>query len=356
MGDTMSTNPTLYDTLDLPMLEEPSVSAVFSAELGTYIGTPVTAPVTESTTPVTTTVTVSYNGTVVCTKTVTIKGAAASIEIGTVGVPDLSTTQTNANWLNDPATAGSREGHYTIILRDSANNIVVPASSAEFSMDPATTTTTVTALGVNSIVATSGASSSSAWRYSVGTFTCGPTAGESSVKLRHTSAATGVTITSPAFTARCADDPYTYTASLDKAAYNVGDLATLTIKLIDSKGNPANAVDAAGNHVINLPMMTSLTVSTGSATMLPDNKGVKTYTFTVGLTTGATAGTYTGVVDFTALTGRAAAPDSVKTVTYRISTGGDTTTNADVLKSIVALIASINKQIQALQKLILARK
>jgi hypothetical protein len=31
-------------------------------------------------------------------------------------------------------------------------------------------------------------------------------------------------------------------------------------------------------------------------------------------------------------------------------------TNADVLKSIVALIASINKQIQALQKLILARR
>jgi hypothetical protein len=32
-----------------------------------------------------------------------------------------------------------------------------------------------------------------------------------------------------------------------------------------------------------------------------------------------------------------------------------TVTNADVLKSIVSLIASINKQIQALQKLILKR-
>ena len=305
--------------------------------------------------PVSTTVTVTYNGTLVCSKTVAIKGVAAVIEIGSVGTTDLNTTQVNADWLSDPATAGSRAGLYTIILKDSANNIVLPAASTEFSMDPTTTTTTVTALSVNSIVATSGASSSSAWRYSVGLFTCGPVAGESSVKLRHTSAATGVTITSPAFTARCADDPYTYTASLDKASYVVGELATLTINLIDSKGIAANAVDPAGLHSINLPMLTSLTVSTGSATMIPNNKGVKTYTFTVGTPSGATAGTYTGVVDFTALTGRAISPDSVKTLTYKVTTGGDTTTNADVLKSIVALIASINKQIQALQKLILKR-
>ena len=40
-------------------------------------------------------------------------------------------------------------------------------------------------------------------------------------------------------------------------------------------------------------------------------------------------------------------------VPYTIKTSG--VTNEDVLKSIVALIASINKQIQALQKLILKR-
>ena len=58
------------------------------------------------------------------------------------------------------------------------------------------------------------------------------------------------------------------------------------------------------------------------------------------------------IIDFSALTAVAAVKS---TPTYKISTGGDTTTNADVLKSIVALIASINKQIQALQKLILKR-
>jgi hypothetical protein len=86
--------------------------------------------------------------------------------------------------------------------------------------------------------------------------------------------------------------------------------------------------------------------------MLPSANGSKTYTFTVGTASGMTAGTYTSIIDFTGLTDVAA---EKATPTYKLTTGGDTTTNADVLKSIVALIASINKQIQALQKLILKR-
>jgi hypothetical protein len=185
----------------------------------------------------------------------------------------------------------------------------------------------------------------------VGTFTCGPAAGSSAVKLRHTSAATGVTITSPAFTARCADNPYTYTVSTDKAAYTQGEIGTLTVQFLDSKGNKANSVTTTGESSMILPMLTLVT-ATGSATAITDADGVIKYTFTVGTSAGMTAGTYSGIVDFTALTAVAA---TKATPTYKLSTGGDTTTNADVLKSIVALIASINKQIQALQKLILKR-
>jgi hypothetical protein len=304
--------------------------------------------------PLTTTVTITYNGTTVCTKTVTIAGAAASITISNVATVDLAGSDTTADWLSDTYTSGAasgRNGHYYILLRDSAGNIVNPATSSEFSMDPATTTTTVTALAVNSSVATS-TSSTDPFRFSVGTFTCGPDAGSSEVKLRHTSAATGVTITSPAFAARCADDPYTYTASFDKATYVQGDLATLTIKFLDRKGNAANSLDTPGAVTMVTPMLTAVT-TTGSATMLPQADGTKTYTFTVGTPTGMTAGTYTAVIDFTALTAVAA---TKQTPTYKLSTGGDTTTNADILKSIVALIASINKQIQALQKLILAKR
>ena len=303
--------------------------------------------------PVTATVTITFNGVTVCTKTVSIRGVAASVTVSDVATVDLSGSVTNQDWLSDPTgigTNGSRAGHYYITLKDSAGNIVVPASSGEFSMDPTTTTTIVTALAVNSNVATS-TSSTSSFSKSVGTFTCGPVAGSSAVKLRHTSAATGVTITSPAFTARCADDPYTYTVSFDKASYTQGEIATMSVQFLDSKGNKANSLGTPGAVSMILPFMTLVT-STGSATMLPNADGVKAYTMTVGTSVGLTPGTYTGVVDFSALTDVAAVK---ATPTYKITTGGDTTTNADVLKSIVALIASINKQIQALQKLILRR-
>ena len=303
--------------------------------------------------PLTTTVTITYNGTTVCTKTVTIAGAASTVTVSSVATGDLSSTTVNADWLSDPAgigTAGARSGHYYVQLKDSAGNIVNPATSAEFSMDATTTTTTVTALAVLAGVATS-TSSTSSYSKSVGTFTCGPAAGSSAVKLKHTSAATGVTITSPAFTARCADNPYTYTVSTDKAAYTQGEIGTMTVQFLDSKGNKANSVIAVGAVSVIMPMLTIVT-ATGSATTLTDVDGVIKYTFTVGTSSGMTAGTYTGIVDFTGLTAVAAVK---ATPTYKLSSGGDTTTNADILKSIVALIASINKQIQALQKLILKR-
>jgi hypothetical protein len=303
--------------------------------------------------PLTTTVTITYNGTTVCTKTVTIAGSAASVSISNVATGDISSTTTNANWLSDTYTSGAasgRDGHYYVTLKDSAGNNVKPTSSAEFSMDPATTTTTVTALAVNSSVATA-TSSTDPFSKSVGTFTCGPAAGSSAVKLRHTSASTGVTISSAAFTARCADNPYTYTVSTDKAAYSQGEIGTMTVQFLDSKGNKANSIIAVGAVSMIMPMLTIVT-ATGSATTLTDVDGVIKYTFTVGTSTGMTAGTYTGIVDFTDLTAVAAVK---ATPTYKLSTGTSDVAFSEILKSVVALIASINKQIQALQKLILKR-
>jgi len=171
-----------------------------------------------------------------------------------------------------------------------------------------------------------------------------------SAKIKFTNAGTGNVVTSDAFTLRCSDDPYTYTASWDKASYVQGELATLTVKFLDSKGNAANNVGSAGVWTGVMPMLTAVS-ATGSAPTLK-NDGTVSYTFSVGTTTGMTAGTYSSIIDFSSLTAVAAVK---ATPTYKVSTGGDTTSNADVLKSIVALIASINKQIQALQKLILKR-
>jgi hypothetical protein len=308
--------------------------------------------------PQTTTVTISHNGVTVCTKTLKFRGYAASMEVSNVATVDLSGAVTNTKWLGEAAADGgigifatsqssAREGHFYMVLKDSDGNIVTPASTDTFAIDSATITTTVTNAVSTYAAATNpfatSTTSTSAASKTVGVFTCGPVAGSSSIKMVHTSAATGTKVTSPAFTARCADDPYSFTASWDKATYTSGDVATLTLTFKDSKGNAANSLDAPGAHTIVAPQLTNVS-TTGSAVKLTNASGVITYTYTVG----TTAGSYSAIIDFSGL-------DQKETASYKIVTGGDTTTNADILKSIVALIASINKQIQALQKLILKR-
>jgi len=248
-----------------------------------------------------------------------------------------------------------------IFLKDSAGNTVLPGSSndgtnghTEFSIAAASLSNMVTAFSVASgDQATSVSSSLLPWNYSAAKYTCGSGFnGTQKVTVNHTSAATGKIITGT-FDARCAGDAYTYTASFDKASYVQGEIATLTVKFVDSKGNPANSVTAIGTATISAPQMTRVS-DAWTANTRTKADGTIAITYTVGPDTGGavTGGTYNGIVDVTGLTAVAA---TKQTVTYKVSSGADTTTNADVLKSIVALIASINKQIQALQKLILKR-
>jgi len=300
--------------------------------------------------PVTSTVTITYNGTTVCTKTVTIRGEVAKLTIANVGTEGLGLSSGSATWIADGT---GRSGIFTVTAADSAGNTVAPgtAGASGFAAVAATLTTTVQAIAISSAnVATSISSTAAAWNYSVGNWTCGATAGESKVKIQYTNAGSGTTVTSPEFTARCAGNPYTYTASFDKASYVQGELATLTVQFLDSRGNKANTVGAHGALTDSTPMFTEVTAQGDGVADKAD--GTSTWTYTVGGTTAVTAGAYTAIIDFASLTAVAAVK---ATPSYKVSTGGDSTTNAEVLKSIVALIASINKQIQALQKLILKR-
>ena len=297
--------------------------------------------------PVTTTVTISYNGTTVCTKTVTIRGEVAKLTIGSIGTEDLSTSGGSATWIADGT---NRAGVFTVVAADSAGNVVIPTSTTSFSADAATLTTTVQAMSVNN--AATSASSSSAHSASTGVWTCGSAAGEAKVKLNYTNAGSGKVVSSDAFTARCADNGYTYTASFDKASYVQGELATLTVQFLDSKGNKANSVTSNGTVSFTTPMMTAVS-ATDSATNIPKSDGTRVYTFTIGMPTGITAGTYTAIIDYASLTAVAAVK---ATPTYKVSTGSTDVSFTEVLKSVIALIASINKQIQALQQLILKRK
>jgi hypothetical protein len=310
-------------------------------------------------TPTSSTVTISYNGTTVCTKTVGFAGAPSKMTVTVSQTQDLSASTGKSDFLKD---GYGRAGLFTVLLTDAAGNQVQAAAGdaasgslpaiGSFSSNSASLAgqTIVSALSVDNPATQT--SSTLPGRLSTGIYTCGATAGSvTTAKLDFTITATGKTITSDAFTIRCADDPYSYTASFDKASYVQGDLAVLTVSFLDSKGNVANSVTSTGGWTGNMPMLTNVT-TTGAAASL-GTTGTAKYTYTVGTPSGMTAGTYTSIVDFTTLT--AAKTAVVSTPTYKLSTGGDTTSNADILKSIVALIASINKQIQALQKLILKR-
>jgi hypothetical protein len=309
--------------------------------------------------PLSTTVTITYNGTTVCTKTVGFGGAPTKIAVTVLETQALNTADGKADFLED---GYARAGLFTVLATDAAGNQVSTgvdsaigrsAALGTFSVNAASLAgqTIVSALSVDSSATQT--STTLPGRVSTGTYTCGATAGEvKSVKLDFTLAATGTVITSDAFTIRCADAPSTYTATFDKASYNQGELATLTVKFLDSKGNAANSVSGTGTWTSVTPMLTNVS-ATGAAAGL-GNTGTKTYTYTVGTASGMTAGTYTAIIDFGTLTGAGTAVKA--TPTYKLSAASTDVAFSEILKSVVALIASINKQIQALQKLILQRK
>jgi hypothetical protein len=325
------------------------VAGTSSTAIITGSGTASTVRVSQATAgaPITTTVTITWNGTTVCSKTVSIAGTVAAITVpaANIAVQDLSKSAGNASWFAGEA----RNGTFYVIATDSVGNrLATPSTVGAFAVDSGTLGTTVTDVTVPSLA--SETSSTNVLSASVGTHTCAATAGtQKGVVLKFT-LANGTVIKSAPFDLSCADGPASYTAGFDKAKYISGEVATLTVSFKDSKGNVANNVDAIGASTISIPGMT-LVSTTGSASAVAKAGGAVKYTYTVG----QTAGSYSGVVDFTAGNATIAQFGAVQNPSYTISTGGDTTTNADVLKSIVALIASINKQIQALQKLILKR-
>jgi hypothetical protein len=159
-------------------------------------------------------------------------------------------------------------------------------------------------------------------------------------------------VKSNAVTVRCGGAAASYTASFDKATYAQGEIATLTVAFKDAKGLAANSYDqvsanTTGDQVITVNQTERVTAHAAAAKL--NGSGNLVYTFTVGTASGAIAGKYQALVSFPHI-----ATGATQTVAYEIS-GGAAVSMADVLKSIVSLIASINKQIAALQKALLKR-
>jgi len=165
--------------------------------------------------------------------------------------------------------------------------------------------------------------------------------------------AAGATIVSSPFAVSCAGDMYTYTATLDKKSYKQGEIATLTIKGLDVKGQPSNDITTIGSSTYK-PAISGSYMTAVSAPVYTDytTNGVITYQYIVG----NTAGSYSMAVDLPLVTNPSANyTDSAKSIGYTIE-GDGSVSNAAVLASIVQLIASINKQIAALQKALTKKK
>jgi len=297
-------------------------------------------------TPVSTVVTVTFNGTVVGTKTIKLRGYGKSIAVTdiTVGKSGIAYTDTSTNGA----------GSFLYQWKD-ANGDVVPGGAVSATTATGLNTLVTAAYGgagasVGNTVARAAVSpttTTGVTSYGDGKFTCtGSTkSGTATFAVAGYNTALEL-VASPAFTVTCGGVLDTWTISTDKASYATGDIGTLTVTGKDANGAMVTDIATLAGITGNVTIGGGAQFVTAPVNADTFTKGVKTYKFLVGNTEGSYGAsvTITGATDITA-----------KTLQYKVASGTATVSNADVLKSIVALIASINKQIQALQKLILKR-
>jgi len=278
------------------------------------------------------TVTVTYNGTVIGTKTGTITGAPAKI---TVTPKKIGTT-----------AGGANEDSFTFVVNDVAGNLL-DFTATEYVLNKSSDLTIVSdAAGTENGTAATATPAN-------GDHTCAGTAGSADVSLKTT--INGTVLVSNTVKLTCGGTAVAYSASFDKASYVQGEIATLTATFKDAAGNLAHSYStvttADGDTTISAPMMVRVGGDTILAATKPGLAGTIAHTFTVGTNTGLTEGSYNAVVNYSKTLTLA----SPATVAYKVTTGSTGVSNADVLKAIVSLIASINKQIAALQKALLKR-
>jgi hypothetical protein len=268
---------------------------------------------------ISTAVTISVNGVPWITKSFTLIGDIAKIvvEAGTNGAYGKASSTGNTN------------GQIAVSVLDAAG-VLIGSKSPSFA-----------ASSYTSSVSSYEAVTSSATVPFDSAFTCTSIKGTAPVTMTIVNAA-AAKITSNTFTVNCTGAAYSYSASLDKASYTRGEIATLTITAKDSAGNLAEQTSTLGaGAAISGSYLTAVTAPVTTDAFAA---GVVKYKFIVG----DGDGSYNMVVDLPAI-------DDAVTVAYKITSNSSGVSNADVLKAIVSLIASINKQIAALQKALLKK-
>jgi len=298
----------------------------------------------------TTVVTITLNGAAVTTKNITFHGEQAKIVIGTVYAGKTSDTD---------------DGAFTFTYQDSAGNTVPGGVAAGVAASYGTRVTSVASVKAPTISSATIANANDVIEAKITgttggkttagvmTYACGSSAGTADVTIATTSTVNANTLTATV-TGKCYGSTSTYTVATDKAKYNIGDIAIITIEAKDSSGNPvtdsaqlqAGSVSVGGGDLTYTILGTTAADSSTGALEGFQNGIVKLRAQM------KTAGTFNAVV---ALAGTKVDSATASYTVIDPATVG-AVSNAQVLQSIVALIASINKQIQALQALILKKK
>jgi hypothetical protein len=278
-------------------------------------------------------VTLAINGAVIATRTFVLQGQVTKLVVSDQVIAASGVATAGAFYVDAQDASGNSVPDVTIAPVSSTYNASVVGVEV-----PGTTEVT---LGTP------------------GTVTCDAKGSNTGLKLYAQNASIAL-VYSDAFSISCAGSPVNYTAALDKASYTIGEVATLTITAKDSAGNLTwdgaelgnsdSAADAA-TYAVSIaggPMTQVGTIVSIDSFV----SGVKKYKFTVG---GISSGSFQLVVDLPAYNSTTYS-QTAAAVAYKVTMGTDSGVQlADVLKAIVSLIASINKQIAALQKALLKK-
>jgi hypothetical protein len=312
-----------------------AVVASTGAEV-TVAVTPITAGV-----PTVATVQVTHDGVLVATKTFTFHGHAAKIEISDVTVGSTV----------EDKRGNTGVGYLRYQIKDAAGNALPGKFIANDSTPNSATAVSSITSGIanDSVTGSSGEKTPSVTSTSSNdqaTYACdGSKTGATKIYVKHVETTDLTVVVKASFDVVCSGALDTWTVSLDKATYSPGEIATLTVAGKDEDGLPVGSLLEIGTAAYSFGgFLTPVTAPTDTDTF-SSGAGTKTYTLPVGTTEGGFVGSYkiTGDTDTAA-----------KTLQYKVA-GSAGVSNADVLKAIVSLIASINKQIAALQRALLRR-
>jgi hypothetical protein len=319
-----------------------------AANVSKFYGITVTDPTSA---PLTTVVTVTAGGVVVGTKSFTFTGKVAKVTLSPAKNGKVSGKGTASIAYYDAAGNKVNADHDTPAT-PYVNSVTQDANTAGLGITVVSTLTDPTYVDA----------STPGTKYDTLEYNCPASNATGNIAVDYTNPLDGTVVASNGVAVSCSGAPDTYTAAFDKKSYVAGDIATLTVTFKDSKGaiaadiKPAVGVGAITDGadtstVTNVPSITGSQLTVVGAPTKSDKttNGVITYQFIIG----TTAGSYQAVVSFPQINNNA---DGVaQSAAYAVTDGGGTSLN-DVLKGIVSLIASINKQIAALAKLVAPAK